>query len=343
MLEVINHTKLAAGVYPSYSRHGQQQFTAVTKASFEFDQFGRLSQIPAMPIQEHDEWLGEPDVSSLKSASEIVPFKQGAEILLQGKVVAPHPHYNVIDVELSVQSDHIQWCKPLRIFGERQWKHDHLKSVISFPKSLASLDIRYEHAFGGVCQIKQRSYAKNPAGKGYCSRLRAAKTTVLPQIEYADKLMRYPTQKLMPAGYGPIPLQWAPRNKLVNKNFWNSLMRGKYPSQSLPENYYNVAPTDQQFSSAFIGGEQISLRGLIKGVSLNRTVKITLPIISPQAKLITGTVNNMLALTCDTCHIDITNNHLSLVWRATIEANAINIGTTWLEMSQQEAAYAIAA
>lgn len=319
MLGINNTTEYAAGLYPGYSQSGRKQFTLVVKSSLSIADDNTLKKIVAEDIVEQDEWRAEPNVSSLKAVAETMPFKQGAEILLQGNITPPHPHYHVLDINLSLQSEQHDWQKPLRLFGERVWQGNHLKATMSYPKSLQTLALSYEYAFGGQCPQKQKSYALNPAGCGYSVHHNKRSAVQLPQIEYQHRLLKHPWQKLKPAGYGPIPLQWAPRNCLADESMWQSLQHGKYPSdKSLPTNFYNVAPEDQQFAKPFTGGEKIGLQGLLPGVALAETITLEMPRLNPVCYVVSKHNQQKLNLNCDTYYIDLNQKKIHTLWRGAI-------------------------
>lgn len=334
MLDISNNTHYTAGIYPGYDRRGKKQFTVVVKSSYSFDTTGKLQQITAEPLIEQDEWRAQPNISSLKAASETMPFKKGAELLLQGNITPPHPHYHLMDVCLSLQTGEHQWQKPLRVFGNRQWQRHHLKATMTYPKSLTSMELSYENAFGGECAAKQKRYPFNPAGRGYHTRDNVAFSTHLPNIEYKNSLIRSPRQKVKPAGYGPIPLQWTPRNTMVPEGIWHTFKQGRYPEPTdLPENFYNTAPEDQQFLKPFTGGEMLGLKGLIAGVSLTQTLLLQAPQQNPICAVVTHQAQHTLSLCRDTYHIDINKKILNIIWRATMGTDAVSANNSILTIN----------
>jgi hypothetical protein len=334
MLELANNTDLTTNIHSGFDQNAVAQFTAVVKASFAFTANGEIKSIATAPLQDSDEWRGEPHFSSLKASSEVMPFKEGAEILLSGSIIPPADKYHVMDVMLGIQREHLAWQKNLRIFGNRRWQHHALRYQQSPPEFLVPIELIYENAFGGVCPYRSdQSYSANPAGKGFLTREKDWELVQLPNIEYMNNLLGKPGQQVTPAGFDAIPLQWAPRIPKFKKEQFASLAGGRYPENlKLPLNFYNVAPFDQRFKEKFVGGEIIKLRGLIKNMDISKTVELIIPTVKLHAELSTPP-NYKISFSCDTLSIDVGKQEFHLVWRAAIPAELIK-KTTWLKLEE---------
>lgn len=313
MIELLNQSMFSAGIFPGHDQMGQPQQTLVVKASFAFDKNASIQQIPALPLVETQEWHAEPGKSSLKQVVETVPFKAGAEVLLQGTVEMPHPHYQVHDINLSVNA----WQKPLRLFGERRWLGNQLKGKVSLPKSFSEIELTYENAFGGT-GLGNNCYRANPVGKGYQKGNTDLSQINLPQIEWRDKLLKSTRQKMIPACYGPVPLQWTNKLKSLPKKAWQSLHAGQYPAIKLPLEFYNFAPSDQQFKDLFTAKEIINLTGMIKELGVAATLTLRMPGVYPEAILLNQAKSELVSLKCDTLLIDIDQKHIHYLWRTAL-------------------------
>ena len=332
MLKLANNTDSIANIYVGYSHDANAQFTAVVKASFAFTAEGEVKSIAAVPLQDSDEWCGPPHFSSLTASGEIMPFKEGAEILLSGSVFPPENKYHVMDISLGLQHDKINWQKNLRLFGNRRWERHGLHYQPSHPEFLTPIELSYENSFGGVCPYRSdQSYTANPAGKAFLTREKDWELVQLPSIEYANNLLEKPGQQVMPAGFGAIPLQWSPRTPKLKKEQFASLDGGRHPENlKLPLNFYNIAPEDQRFKNKFVGGELIKLRGLIKNVEIGKIVELKIPQIKFYAEL--SSANNIqVNFNCDTLLIDIDTQQFHLIWRAAITAHLIK-KNSWLSI-----------
>lgn len=319
MLNLVNHSALIAQLYPGFNAQGQAQFTCVVKASIAFTLAGKCELMTPAAIVEQDDWQGEANVSGLMAADETVPFKQGAEIILYGRVSPPHPHYRALEVGLGLDSAKLSWEKQLRIYGERHWQLNRLKATISYPGSLTALNLDYTHAYGGQCPKRQRAFTANPAGQGFITTTSAAHLVKLPQIELLHRPLKRAMQRQQPAGFGPIPMQWSPRSQRVPKQAWQAIESGKMPEgMNLPNNFYNCAPADQQFAEAFQGDEILHLQGLIAGAKLHDKISVNLPQVMPKLTYVSTSDSENIKLVCDTCVVDTSAQRIDLIWRAGI-------------------------
>jgi len=98
--------------------------------------------------------------------------------------------------------------KRLYVFGDRFWKRTAGAAWgISDPKSVRSVGITYENAFGGP------EYKENPLGKGHGPVQRDTGEMVypLPNIEDPKHLIASPQDRPDPACFGPLDLTWPQR------------------------------------------------------------------------------------------------------------------------------------
>lgn len=316
MFSFQNKTLFAIDIIPGYGATGKKQNTVIVKASYLFNAKGELTPIDAT-IQQIDEWWGKPGETSIRKINEVMPFKKGSEVLLQGTVHLPHPHYRVTDISLGIDFAEKTWAKTLRLYGPRTWKRRQFYNHVSYPSSFGSLALQYENAYGGHCARRtDKFFAANPVGKGFMMRDYYAENVPLPQIEYPDQLITRAGQRRIPACYAPLPLLWSPAAQDINPGFWNELHQGRYPEHLiLPDDFYNTAPVDQQFETHFIGNEVIKLTGFLKELKRTETCFIPLPHKSPQVESDDRKHKNPVSLQLDTLHIDIDTYTLSLIWR----------------------------
>lgn len=336
MFELDNRSAWAAGLYPGWSRSGERQMTLVLKASFAFDAKGTLTPMAApASIEETDRYFGEPGKSSLAAAGETVPFKQGGELLLFGTAHPPKADATITEVAVGLRRANDRfWEKTLRVFGPRRWDKGLLGISVSKPAPLASLPLRYEHAYGG-CDPNHddKLYAQNPAGVGYSDKGWRVGGMALPQIEIGPKFISGPTQRVTPAGFGPLAPFWEPRSQAFEKLDHEALAWGgcPYPADAAPE-MYNAAPLDQRFDQAFQGEETLRLKGLVEGAPRDGLL-LNLPRLKPDLKLMRGSQVENFQPVCDTLVIDTDAYQLSLVWRVGIPWNLRDQQTDWLVLT----------
>lgn len=301
MLKLINHSNWQVGLYPGWSQQGQQQLTCVTKASYYFNYKGELKQMNvAHAINEIDSFYADPLQSSLALANEIMPFKQGAEILLTG-TAHPRSGARTSTVYCELQAHNFLWKKTLYIFGRRYWKSRLFRYVMSAPELLTPLPLRYEFAFGGN--------AHNPAGLGYIAPRQKAQGLYLPQIEIGPYFIQHPMDHPLPAGFGPIAAFWQSRLHMPL-----ILDAPCVHGRNAPAHFYNMAPADQRFTAPFYGNEIVRLNGFFP--EQQQTIHITLPTLKPHIQWQTAIHCTDLPFNWDTLYINTDEKSLHLTGRA---------------------------
>ena len=339
MFELDNRSAWAAGLYPGWSRSGQRQMTLVFKASFAFDAKGTLTpQATPAAIEETDRYYGEPGRSSLVAAGETVPFKHGSELLLFGTVHPPNPDAGVAEVTIGLRRANDRfWEKTLRIFGPRHWEKGLFGTSFSKPAPLVPLPLRYVHAYGGHDpNHDDKLYPQNPAGVGYSDKGRRVGGMALPQIEMGPKFISSPSQRVTPAGFGPLAPFWEPRSQAFEKLDHEALAWGgcPYPADA-PAQMHNAAPLDQRFDQPFQGEETLRLKGLVEGAPRDGLM-LNLPRLNPEVKLVRGSRVETFQPACDTLVIDTDLQQLHLVWRAGMPWSLRDQQTAWLVLTDSD-------
>lgn len=333
MVELDNRSAWTAGLYPGWSRSGERQMTLVFKASFVFDTKGTLTPLATpVALEETDRYHGEPGRSSLAAAGETVPFKQGSELLLFGTAHPPQVDTTVTEVSVGLRRANDRfWEKTLRIFGPRRWEKGLFGISFSKPAPLAPLPLRYEHAYGG-CDPNHddKLFAHNPAGIGFSDKGWRVGGMPLPQIELGPKFISSPTQRVAPAGFGPLAPFWEPRSQAFEQLDHEALAWGgcPYPADA-PAQMHNAAPLDQRFDQPFQGEETLRLKGLVDGAPRDGLL-LTLPRLSPEVKVVRGHQIENLQPVCDTLVVDTDLQQLHLVWRAGIPLSLKDKSTSWV-------------
>jgi uncharacterized protein YjbI with pentapeptide repeats len=190
---------------------------------------------------------GATAASSLAYASDLVPYKVNADVLLSATAYRPADKpKGSFRVGIRVG----QLSKQLVVFGHRKFKQGVVSSSIEDGEPLATVAMLYENAFGGP------GYPQNPLGRGH-------KSDELPLIEYPDRLVQRPGDKPTPAGFGPIAADWEPRKSMVG-TFGPDYREKYWPGfpPNFDARYFNAAPTDQQVEGFLRGDEEIVLENL---------------------------------------------------------------------------------
>ena len=340
MFELDNRSDWAAGLYPGWSRDGKRQMTAVFKVAYSYDTQGKVTTLtPAPAIEEADRYHGEPGQSSLAAACETVPFKDGGELLLSGTAQPPKGGATVMEISVGLRHAADQfWEKTLRLFGPRSWDKGLLGISAGKPSPLEPLPLQYEFAYGGVDPNHQEQlYDANPVGSGFSQKGWRVKGMALPQIEIGPKFITGPTQRVSPAGYGPLAPFWEPRISAAQQLDEDAIAWGGCPFGSkAPPGLHNAAPLDQRFETTFVGGETIRLKGLIAEAPHPDGTLLQIPKPRPELKLVSGERVEPLQATCDTLTVDTDTRTICMVWRAGLPWNMQDQHTDWLILKDLE-------
>ena len=214
MLEMYNRSNWPAGLYPGWSHQRDFQLTVVFKVGFRFELDGTITRLDETPpLIEADEHYGKALETSLKSTTEITPFKQGSEVYLFGTAYPHVAGQTLTEVGMGIAfPDGRKFKKVLRVFGKREWKRVMMNYVMSEPAELEPTPIRYEYAFGGRNpDNSDDEFPLNPVGLGLNGKGWRAPNLELPRIEQAPYFVKSPSNKPPPAGFGPLPVFWQPR------------------------------------------------------------------------------------------------------------------------------------
>jgi len=315
-MELDNTTDWQATVFRGWARAGQRQQVLVIKAGYRYERDGTLTPLETTEdLVAVDEYRDDPACSSVTKAAELVPFKQGFELLAQGRV-EPQPGKRLQRLGVSlVQDSNVQWEKQLALFGPRVWKSNPLTGLRpSDPGPLEPLDICWENAFGGISESGEARFDPNPAGCGWAERQgRKAKGQPIPQID-REPLISRAGKRYQPAGYGPIAPHWGERSEAFNTLDEGKAQEGECPyTSSTPENLYNCAPLDQQFPHPPTPGDRLVLS---HWYSDHPEVQIELPAPPLRCVLMTGgQPAKAVYPRWDTLEVNTTDQTLHLVFR----------------------------
>ncbi len=190
------------------------------------------------------------------AAVDVSMPKPRGEILIAGRFHAPGGKA----VEAGqVTARFGQWEKRLFVFGDRFWKKTVTGWKISRISPLSSLDLAWENAFGG------QSFPQNPVGKGADPVPQADGTIMipLPNVEYPDHLVTSPSDRPVPACFGPLDITWPQRASKAG-TYDDKWLRELFPgfAPDMDWTIFNMASEDQQMRGYLKGDEAFSFENM---------------------------------------------------------------------------------
>jgi hypothetical protein len=323
VFHLLNQTPFHAQLLPTLDADGGEAVMVLVKGTYTFegDAPPRLAgeQLPAFV---RDVYWGDPATSPLKYASDLVPEKQGTDVVLIGSANPPAGGATEIDVALEAGP----LRKTVRVFGDRNWKR--VLGVVSFstkPAPLVRMPLTYDRAFGGADkthadQKQWKVESRNPVGRGLIANSQRPDFTEvpLPNIENPDALLKFYQETPAPTGFGFIAPTWEPRKKHAGTYdaAWQESRCPLLPAD-FSSRYYNAAHPDLVSKEFFQGGEKVRITNVRK----TGPVAFSLPNQEVAAEFfIDGAVTRK---TCDldTVVIETDDNRLLLTWRAKVRCH----------------------
>lgn len=242
------------------NEHGVDTLYVLVKASFHMG--GKLTLLDEqIPITEADVYYGDPEISSLKYASELHTGKPTTDIIMNGMACAPNStSVHQLDVSLSIGS----YGKTVRVFGDRKW----VNGKPTRPEPFITMPMIYENAFGGMHYLNgmvDTADQRNPVGKGYSGKSSIAEMNGihLPNLESPAELIRSPTDMPMPACFGFVSPGWEPRITYAGTydEVWQS-NRAPYLPVDFNSRFFNMAHPDVVCDGYLTGGEPVFISGM---------------------------------------------------------------------------------
>lgn len=264
-------------------------------------------QIPPGPEVRHSDDLG----NSLRTDSDLAPYKPRADCLFVGSAHAPHGRpVETLEVSFSVGPME----KKLWIYGDRDWvllPDGHIRG--DKPNPFTSMPLRHELAHGGL----KSSYNKHGKGMGDVTKAPQGRMPMA-NILAEERSSRAPHDDVPSQGFGPIDPDLRPRSDLRGTFDEEWLYKRKpYPPKDFDFASFNSARSDQQVDHFLRGDEKIALKNLHPKHASYRS---TLPGKAIRIALL-GMVEDKVGFVepnvhLDTCVVDMEEESLTLIWRA---------------------------
>ncbi|QBF32700.1 DUF2169 domain-containing protein [Thalassococcus sp. S3] len=283
-IELINRTPFANLRFSNLDATGQEFGVVMVKLAFDIPQEGGPCPLSSEqePFVLTDEYHGELNFSSLRYASDFVPYKPATDVALDAIAYAPLGRAARWKVGARVADSaglHVEsW---LEVCGPRQWEPriaPRSRSVLGWemtdPAETDAVELRYEQAFGGAeirrdeaGELAEDYDERNPIGCGRVPRAWAEEDEIspvpAPQVLAAGEVYDSIGNTPAPAGFGPIPPAWLPRRPLggtYDQNWLDNIWPAWAPDYDFA--YHNSAHPKLQAEGFLKAPLQVELTGL---------------------------------------------------------------------------------
>ncbi len=322
--ELDNRTELALYQQVLADRDGER-LVAIVKATFELEA-GELVLAP--PERMRGVRLADVPWDPEKPASIAYPAdvclrKPATDVAVVGKAYAPGGHpVPSFDVRVQVGGA----TRDLRIFGARVWLDDGLG--LSAPQPIAQLDMRWDHAWGGIDDDDPKRVVeepRNPVGMGVTAIASALSRRPAPQVEDPAQLISSRDTRPRPAGIGPLGRSFEPRRSFAG-TYDEAWLENRAPL--LPEDYDDrhamFGPPGLIATPPLRGGEPVRLINLVPG---GGPLAFALPRLALEiAFTVRGREREVFRPHLDTVLVDVLEPSkdkpiaVELIWRASVKA-----------------------
>ncbi len=337
MLELTNTTPFAVGYTLNPNINGVDTLYTMVKATLLLGDRTVLHD-EQLPLSKTDVFWGEPENSSLKSASDYHLGKPGTDIVVLGDAMAVD-RTPTTQLDVLVQVADVQ--KSLRVWGDRNWDGQTITSPVPFD----TMPIIYERAYGGdgskPWEGEHAPILKNPAGVGYDPEAESAGLAIpLPNIECPSQLIDAIHDRPEPAGIGYIAPHWLARHQYVGTydTHWRR-HRAPYLPQDFDSKFFNVASPGMISAQALMGGEPF----LIDGMHVDGPWQGTIPRLALKCSVQVALQTHQVPFQLETVVFHPNRKCVEMVWRSAlvVDKQAQKVSHIQVELQRQQQAVAV--
>jgi hypothetical protein len=250
LMDIISLSPLRTASLVWQPKPGTWMLTVVCKATFNLTP-AQSELAPAQdPVIELDEHWNDDEQRSLHFASELVPMKPRAEVVLVGHAFAPNGQpARAVAAGFTVGTTE----KSVEVVCDRYFTHD---GALQEGQRFTRMPLVYERAGGGPGSW-------NPVGVRHGFRDVYGRV-LLPNLQPRGMHVRSPDDYIDPIGFGPVAPNWPARRDKLGPHA-ASFSTQSLASAPLPEGvnyaFFNTAPPDQ-WLDALRDNERIVLENL---------------------------------------------------------------------------------
>ena len=322
---VDNLTRFGVAAFPSVDRHARDVLVVCVAGRFKLPAPGTARDEPPVPADEQlppvleDVYWGEHGGSSLRAEGQSAYSRPGTDIYLSGHAWSPRGR----PVKEMLVGVRVGPCRAgILVMGERVWRRGITGLRPSEPEPFESMPLRYERSFGGA-QVSfnagdSGAALRNPVGKGLYASAREAVEQPLPNLEDPERRIERVTDRVPPAGFGPIARNWHPRLKWAGTYdaAWTEHRAPLWP-EDFDERFFLAAAPGLVSAPWLEGGEPVVLSGL----SPEGRWVFPLPRFRLTVKTLFRHRMEHRRLVLDALHLEPDAQVLTLYWRAAIPAH----------------------
>lgn len=317
-MEILNRTPFQVQPLLLQDINGRDQLVIAIKATYSIGENGSLTIADEQAeVQMENEFVGEPESSSMLKECEATLCKSGTDVVVNGSVFGG-PRVSQLDAGIRVAS----LRNVCRVFGERHWVKKTGGASISNPKPFEQVSLLYENSFGGEDASHEDAALhamepRNPVGCGFITK--KSKLSVpdlrVPSVENPRQLLKKLGDNPQPVGFGFLSPSWQPRVSFAG-TYDEQWQKERCPQ--LPEDFdhrfYNSANPELISDEYFQGGELVELVNLGKV----RKLRFELPKIDFEIVNVTSArKRSILEARLNTVFIEPDEPRVTLLWKAT--------------------------
>lgn len=252
-MELINHTRMAAGYTLGLEPNGREWLLVVVKGTFALPRSGEPVCLhpEQLPLVEADTFSGQPGLSAPLLEADFALHKRACDVLLLGSAHAPDRRpVQRLPVRLQVGP----LVKRCEVVGDRVWEAGLTGIRATPPEAFVTMPVSYDFAFGGVDQesddpAEHGAFLQNPVGRGFRQQLKNAWVDgkPLPNTEEPGVPVDEPTGSYRPMAFGPLGRGWQQRACFAGTydQHWQDHVFPFLPAD-FDARFHQAAPADQQ-------------------------------------------------------------------------------------------------
>ncbi len=247
----------------------EHTLTVVVKGLFRLEE-GVLRQaisdhelaFPTGDVEKEDMAEGP---AAIQYSSDFVHYKPRADLLLVGRCHTPGGRaLSSCSVTFQVGNR----SRQLMVTGDRWWSAEGGRVQTTEPTPFTDMSLGWERAYGGP------ACPDNPVGRGHEPIVLedGREGWPLPNIEFPDQRVGAPEDRPTPAGFGPVAMDWTPRQGRSG-TYDAAWLRDRWPwfPADLDWGMFNSAPADMQTDGFLVGDEEVYLENLLAARSRFQT------------------------------------------------------------------------